>query len=212
MFYYIKGQLVHLEPGMAVLEACGVGYQLTVSQTTYDAMPPHLTATTPPTVKLFTHFAVREDGVELYGFATETELSAFRMLISVSGVGPKAAMSVLSLLSPEKFALAVCTEDRKLISKANGVGPKTAARIVLELKDKLMKEQGDAAVSGSASADVATGAATGASRGKLSDATDTLLVLGFSRPEILTALKDVDIEHMELQDIVKAALKKMQTR
>ena len=81
--------------------------------------------------------AVREDGIELFGFANEAELSSFKMLLSVSGVGPKAAISILSLLTPERFALAVCTEDRKTIAKANGIGPKTAARIVLELKDKL---------------------------------------------------------------------------
>ena len=86
---------------------------------------------------LYTYMAVREDGTELFGFSTEEELSAFKMLITVSGVGPKAAISILSTLTPEKLALAICTEDKKAISQANGIGPKTAARIILELKDKL---------------------------------------------------------------------------
>ena len=140
MFYYIKGTLAHLEPTFAVVDAGGVGYKLTISATTHDTMPPHLTGNTPPEVKLYTHMAVREDGVELFGFGSHEELSAFKMLISVSGVGPKAAMAILSIFTPERFALAVCNNDTKAIAKANGIGAKTAARIVLELQDKLMKE------------------------------------------------------------------------
>ena len=103
MFYYLCGKLTHLENNLAVLDVGGVGYKLTVSGTTYDAMPPNRSVKEPPTVRLYTHMAVREDGIELFGFATETELSSFKLLISVSGVGPKAAMSILSFLTPEKF-------------------------------------------------------------------------------------------------------------
>ena len=142
MFYYISGKLAHLESGFAVVEANGgVGYKLSITGTTYDSMPPRHTVSEPPAVKLFTYMSVREDGIELFGFATESELSAFKMLLSVSGVGPKAAISILSFLTPEKLALAVCSEDTKTISRANGVGAKTAARIVLELKDKMLKEK-----------------------------------------------------------------------
>ena len=205
MFYYVKGKLVRLEPTFAVLDVGGVGYKLTVSGTTYEAMPPR-SVSDPPTVTLYTHLAVREDDLELFGFATQTELSSFRMLLSVSGVGPKAAMAVLSLLTPEKFALAVCTDDRKTISRANGIGPKTAARIILELKDKLLKENGGAvpdAVPGAAPAAPAGG------RGKLNEAIDALTVLGYSRPEALAALKPVDVEHLELEAIIRAALKNL---
>ena len=143
MFYYISGKLAALmrdgDRGIAVVDAGGVGYKFTVSGTTYDRMPPHLSVSEAPDVKLYSYMSVREDGVELFGFASLEELSAFKMLISVSGVGPKVALSVLSLLTPEQFALAVCSDDKKTISKASGVGAKTAARIVLELKDKLMK-------------------------------------------------------------------------
>ena len=141
MFYYIKGPLVLASPNMAVVEASGVAYKMTISENTYRSLPPRHTADTPPVVTLYTYLAVREDGIELFGFGDERELSSYKMLLSVSGVGPKAAMSILSLLTPEKFALAVCTEDRKAISKASGIGPKTAARIILELKDKLMKSE-----------------------------------------------------------------------
>ena len=205
MFYYIKGKLVHLEPTFAVVDIGGVGYKLTVSGTTYEAMPPR-SVTDPPQVTLYTHLAVREDDIELYGFATQAELSSFRMLLTVSGVGPKAALAVLSLLSPEKFALAVCTDDRRTISRANGVGPKTAARIILELKDKMLKENGGAIPDGRA---VSAAPAAPAGRGKLSEAVDALIVLGYSRPEALTALKTVDTDRLELEAIIRAALKNL---
>ncbi|MBR7151414.1 MAG: Holliday junction branch migration protein RuvA [Clostridia bacterium] len=204
MFYYLKGALVHLENGLAVLDVGGVGYKLTVSGTTYDAMPPNRSVATPPTVCLYTHMAVREDDVELFGFATQEELASFKLLISVSGIGPKAAMSILTLLSPKKFALAVCTEDKKTIAKANGIGPKTAARVILELKDKLMKETD---LSSPISASPAA-SATGTSRGKLSEAVDALVVLGYSRAEASGVLKDLD-SSLELEELIRAALKKL---
>ncbi len=205
MFYYINGNLTHLESNLAVLDVGGVGYKLTVSGTTYDAMPPR-SHTNPPTVKLFTYLAVREDDMELFGFATQTELASFKMLISVSGVGPKAAMSILSFLTPEKFALAVCTDDRKTIAKANGIGPKTAARIILELKDKMMKESGGALPDMAASP---TATNTAPSRGKLSEAVDALVVLGYSRAEAMNVLKDVDTSALELEEIIRVSLKKL---
>ncbi|MBO5293858.1 MAG: Holliday junction branch migration protein RuvA [Clostridia bacterium] len=208
MFYYISGKLAHLESGVAVVDAGGVGYKLTISGTTYDAMPPNRSVKEPPTVRLYTHMSVREDGVELFGFASETELASFKLLITVSGVGPKAAMSILSLLSPEKFALAVCTEDKKTIAKANGIGPKTAARIILELKDKLMKEHAGEDLSSLAETP-AVAITSGTARGKLSEATDALIVLGYSKAEALNALKDLNVDGMELEEIIRASLKKL---
>ena len=208
MFYYISGKLAHLETGVAVIDAGGVGYKLTISGTTYDAMPPNRSVKEAPNVLLYTYMAVREDGIELFGFASETELASFKLLISVSGVGPKAAMSILSLLSPEKFALAVCTEDRKTIAKANGIGPKTAARIIVELKDKLMKEHSEDELAGY-SVSTPTAPAAAATRGKLSEATDALIVLGYTRNEAANALKDIKIEAMDLEAIIREALKKL---
>ena len=206
MFYYLCGKLALLKNDLAVIDVGGAGYKLTISGTTYEAMPANRSVKDPPTVKLFTYLAVREDGIELFGFATETELATFKLLITVSGVGPKAAMAILSHLTPEKFALAVCTDDKKAISKANGIGPKTAARVILELKDKLMKEAG-----GSDFATVApiAGATPAAKSGKLAEATDALMVLGYSRAEAMAAMKDMDIANMELEEIIRLSLKRL---
>ncbi len=205
MFYYINGKLAALEPGFAVIDAGGVGYKMTISQSTYSAMPPHLSVKEPPTVKLYSYMAVREDDVELFGFISLEELSAFKMLITVSGVGPKAAISILSQLSPAKLAVAVCTEDKKAISQANGIGPKTAARIILELKDKLKSDFADGNVGEQVSADIVGTATTS----KLSDAQDALAVLGYSKAEALSTLKTIDTQNLELDEIIKLALKKL---
>lgn len=203
MFYYISGKLAYANPNTAVIDAGGVGYKLTISENTYNSLPPRHTVDA-PVAKLFTYMAVREDGVELFGFANETELSSFKMLLSVSGVGPKAAISILSLLTPERFALAVCTEDRKTISKANGIGPKTAARIILELKDKLLKETD---LNEAASSSIESASSVKTNSGKLSEAQDALLVLGYSRSEALNVLKSIDTQTLELEEIIKKALK-----
>ena len=206
MFYYISGKLAHLEYGTAVIDAGGVGYRMTISGTTYDAMPANRSVETPPTVRLYSYMAVREDGIELFGFATKTELATFKLLISVSGVGPKAAMAILTLLTPEKFALAVCTDDKKTISKANGIGPKTAARVILELKDKLMKENPATASMPAASVGMESGSGN---RSNLTEAVDALLVLGYSRAEALNAIKDIDTDKTELEEIIRLSLKKL---
>ena len=142
MFYYVSGILAHREPGFAVIDCGGVGYRLTVSQNTLAALD--RASARESKVKLYTYMAVREDDVELFGFYTEEELTTFRQLIGVSGIGPKAAMGVLSAFTPDGLARAVCTEDVKAIAKSNGVGAKGAARIVLELKDKMSYTGGDA--------------------------------------------------------------------
>ena len=207
MFYYLCGKLALLKNDLAVIDVGGAGYKLTISGTTYEAMPANRSVKDPPTVKLFTYLAVREDGIELFGFATETELATFKLLITVSGVGPKAAMAILSHLTPEKFALAVCTDDKKTISKANGIGPKTAARVILELKDKLMKESGGADAFASVAASNA--GAPVAKSGKLAEATDALMVLGYTRAEAMAAMKDMDIGNMELEEIIRMSLKRL---
>ena len=213
MFYYISGKLAALEReldrGFAVIDAGGVGYKLTVSGTTIDRLPPFLSAPQPPEAKLYTYMSVREDDVELFGFATLEELSAFKMLISVSGVGPKVALSVLSLLTPEKFAMAVCADDKKTISKANGVGAKTAARIVLELKDKLMKSSIGAGEVDTAPQNGAKTVSNATSRSKISEAQDALTVLGYNRMQINSVLSSIDTASLSLEEIIKAALKKL---
>ena len=203
MFYYISGKLAMANPTTAVIDAGGVGYKLTISENTYNSLPPRHTVES-PTAQLFTYMAVREDGIELFGFANEQELSSFKLLLTVSGVGPKAAISILSLLTPEKFALAVCTEDRKTISKANGIGPKTAARVILELKDKLMKETDLSEAAQASFSETASPVRTNS--GKLSEAQDALMVLGYSRSEALNVLKNIDTQSLGLEEIIKKAL------
>ncbi len=200
MFYYISGKLAYANPSTAVIDAGGVGYKMTISENTFNALPRH---NADGHAKLYTYMAVREDDVELFGFISESELSTFKLLLTVSGVGPKAAISILSLLTPEKFALAVCTEDRKTIAKANGIGPKTAARVILELKDKLLKttDLGEVASASFETSSVPTNS------GKLAEAQDALLVLGYSRAEALNVLKNIDTQTLGLEDIIKKALK-----
>ena len=205
MFYYIQGSLAHLDPGFAVIDAGGVGYKLTISANTHDAMPPHLTVTEPPTVRLYTYMAVREDGVELFGFVDENELKTFKMLISVSGVGPKAAIAILSILTPEKFALAVCTNDTKAISKASGVGAKTAARIVLELHDKLTKETSEESL---LSASLPTADVQKHASGNLKEAMEALVVLGYTKAEATKALQSLD-PTLGLEDMIRLGLKQL---
>ena len=194
MFYYVKGELVMTDPQSAVVDCGGVGYKLTVSMNTLS----HLTQTG-KMVCLYTHFSVREDAVELFGFYDTEELSAFRLLISVSGVGPKAAMAILSLLSPEKFAVVVSSGDTKTLAKAQGIGAKTAARIVLELKDK---------VSAAATADGGEEDVSVTDLGGIrDDALEALMVLGYQRQAAQKALAGCKGDTLE--ELMRAALKKI---
>ena len=193
MFYYVKGELVMTDPQSAVVDCGGVGYRRTVSMNTLS----HLTELGKK-VCLYTHFSVREDAVELFGFYDTEELYAFRLLISVSGVGPKAAIAILSLLSPAKFAVAVSTGDTKTLSKASGVGAKTAARIVLELKDK---------VSATAVADDGEAVVEAARGGIMDDAIEALMVLGYQRQAAQKALAGCKGETLE--ELMRAALNKI---
>ena len=203
MFYYVSGKLAVLEPTFAVVDAGGVGYKASITQTTYTALHGQ-TAT--ESVRLYTYLAVREDGIELFGFATDDELDAFKLLITVSGVGPKAAISILSQLTPKKLFIAICTDDKKSISAANGIGPKTAARIILELKDKIAKSA-DFSLSDSAAIPATETVISPTS--KLSDAMEALIALGYSRNEAQSVLKTIDTQSLELDEIIRLALKKI---
>ena len=203
MFYYISGKLAMLDLTYAVVDAGGVGYRLTITQNTYSSLPHGANRT--EQVTLYTYMAVREDGVELFGFGSTEELEAFKLLITVSGVGPKAAIAILSQLTPAKLSLAILSDDKKSISQANGIGPKTAARIVLELKDKIQKS-GIGGTEGSEDAPILTAETAS---GKLSDAQDALMALGYTRNEAAAVLRTIDAEHMELDDIIRLALKKI---
>ncbi len=202
MYYYLKGELAHRDLNTCVIDCGGVGYQLTVSYTTSDS----LITKVGKEVKLFTHLAVRQDGIELFGFGSNEERECFNRLTSVSGIGPKVAMSILSTMTPDKLAVAICTEDVKAISKAPGIGPKVAARIVLELKDKISKEM---LSDNSADALKAIPKATMTGNSLLAEAIEALAVLGYDKNTILTALSGVDPAIDDVGEIIKFALKKL---
>jgi Holliday junction DNA helicase RuvA len=199
MFYYIKGELVYTDPTTAVIDCNGVGYKMSVSKNTLAKLTKR-----GEKVCLFTYFHVREDAVELLGFYTEAELEAFKLLITVSGIGPKAAMSILSVLTPEKFALAVTMGDTKAIAKASGIGSKTAARVVLELKEKVAKSF----PTESAAAEGEVPVTDELVFGNTEEAIGALMVLGYSRQEAQAALKGVD-PLLSLEDMITVALRKM---
>ena len=200
MFYYLNGNLEYRDATTCVIDCGGVGYKLTVSLVTSDLLVNKMNQK----VKLFTHLAVREDGIELFGFGTNEERTCFNQLIAVSGVGPKAAMSILSTLSPDRFSLAVCSEDVKAISKAPGIGTKTAQRIILELKDKISKDMMTAGGKQNANFAVNT-----PPNSVLSEATEALMVLGYDKNTVLNALRGIDIQNADVGEVIKAALKKL---
>lgn len=200
MIYHVNGTLELCELGGCVVDCSGVGYRLSISENTYASIVSHVGEK----MKLLTYLQVREDGVELFGFKTSDELQAFKLLITVSGVGPKAAMAILSLLTPDRLATAICTDDFKTIAKANGVGPKTAQRVVLELRDKMAK----ATFSTTVSSSVVVGTAPVALNSNLSEALDALIVLGYSRADAQKALSGID-PNTDVTKIIPLALAKL---
>ncbi len=200
MFYYLNGNLAVLEAGTAVIDCGGVGYLCNVSARTEQALSSNLGKQ----VKLFTHLSVREDAMELFGFADRSELTMFRHLISVSGVGAKTATGVLGAVSPERIAYAVSVGDVKAI-KAPGVGPKMAARIILELKDKI------ASGFTSDSSSVLEGIAPQAEpkNNKLTEARTALMALGFSKTEAEGLMRKIDCTRLSVEEIIREALKQL---
>ena len=193
MFYYLKGTLAAIEQGLAVIDVGGVGYACHTSLTTLSKV------TSGSQVTFYTYLHVREDVMDLYGFCDQEELSCFKMLIGISGVGPKAALAILSVVSPSQLTLAVVSGDEKPLLAASGVGKKMAQRVILELKDKIAKEQIAIANEGSISIPVMANDATG-------EAAAALAVLGYSKAEIDSVLRDIDTAGMEVEAIVKKAL------
>lgn len=198
MFYYVKGKVAHLAPNLAVIDCGGVGYACRTTSYALSSLQVGQEGT------LYTHLNVREDAMELYGFATENEKSCFQMLIGVSGVGPKAALSILSATTPEGLATAIITGNEKALTVAQGIGKKIAQRILLELKDKLAKGQLPAAEEGYGGTGI-----TVIPQDKVSEATAALAVLGYQPGEITAALKGIDLDGLPLEEIIRQALKKM---
>ena len=198
MFYYVEGTVAELQPYLAVIDCGGVGYACMTTNNTLSALKKGQKA------RLYTYLHVAENAFGLYGFKTQSELNSFRMLIGVSGVGPKAALAILSVGTPETLAMAIVTGDEKALTVAPGIGKKIAQRIILELKDKIAKEQ---AASGLPMNGGTSGQVSFSS--KATEAAAALAVLGYSQGEINLALKGVDLDTLTLEQIIKEALKKM---
>lgn len=199
MFYYVNGTVAHIGPYLAVIDCGGVGYACRTTNTTISALKLGEKG------KLFTYLNVREDAMELYGFATQEELNLFEQLLSVSGVGPKAALAILSASTPANLALAIITGDEKALTCAPGIGKKIAQRVILELKDKLAK--GQTMLSGGESYG-GTGV-TVIPENKLSEASAALAVLGYSQSEVNVALKGIELDSLPLDQIIRQALRRM---
>ena len=197
MFYYVNGTVAEIEAGLAVIDCSGVGYACATTNSTLSQLKKGERA------KLYTYLNVREDAMEMFGFASQSELRSFKMLIGVSGVGPKAALSILSSTTPQQLSMAVVMGDEKALTAAPGIGKKIAQRIILELKDKLIKEQGGfEAGSGAA-------VAMPAQNNKAGEAAAALAVLGYGSQEIAAALKGIDMDALPLEEIIRQSLKKM---
>lgn len=196
MIYSVNGTVDLIEPNLAVIDCGGVGYACRTTANTLSQLKIGEKA------KLLTYLSVREDAVELFGFYDAAELNCFRMLISVSGVGPKAALSILSGMTPQAFVLCVASGDGKTLTNAPGIGRKTAERIVLELKDKVSKQDVAAGVKGSAVPIVAAPSNTYA------EAVSALMVLGYSNGEAASALSGLD-PSAPSDELIRAGLKKL---
>ena len=199
MFYYLSGTIAHIEPYLLVVDCGGVGYGCKTTSYTLANLKKGEKG------KVFTHLNVREDAMELYGFGTQEELNLFQQLISVTGVGPKAALSILSSSTPANLALSIITGDEKALTCAPGVGKKIAQRVILELKDKLAKGQ----TINVAGESYGGSGVTIIPENKGSEAAAALAVLGYSQAEINVALKGIDLNDLTLEQIIKQALKKM---
>ena len=198
MYYYVSGTVAHVEPYLAVIDCGGVGYACRTTNTTLASLKKGKPG------KLYTYLNVGEDIFELYGFATQNELNSFKLLLGVSGVGPKAALSILAAGTPESLAMAIVTGDEKTLTAAQGVGKKIAQRIILELKDKMAKE-----AAGGLDFSGGKGAPAPAVFGsKATEAAQALAVLGYSSQEVSIALKGLDMDQ-PLEEIVRQGLKRM---
>ncbi len=196
MIYSVHGKLIAKEPSLAVVECGGVGYACRITQQTGASL-----GNIGETVILYTILQVREDAVELFGFLTRQELQCFQLLVSVSGVGPKAALAILSDFTTERFLMFVASGDHKALTKVKGIGAKTAQRIVMELKDKVSGDSleflggvGDSLVTASA-----------ASTGNASEAIEALVALGYTQAEVTPIVAKLD-STLSVSDLVRQTL------
>ena len=203
MFYSLTGKLVHMEPGVVAIECGGVAFKCFTSMNTQKNMP-----RIGETATVYTHLNVREDALDLYGFSTKCELYCYKMLTTISGVGPKAALSILSEMTPEGVAMAAASGDSKKFTKASGVGPKLAQRIVLELKDRVKKmgfTGGTLELTGTDDAGIVSASQNA------EQAVQALIVLGYTQSEAAQAVAKLD-GSLSTEELIRGALKSMASR
>ena len=203
MFYSLTGKLVHMEPGVVAIECGGVAFKCFTSMNTQKNMP-----RIGETATVYTHLNVREDALDLYGFSTKIELNCYKMLTTISGVGPKAALSILSEMTPEGVAMAAASGDSKKFTKASGVGPKLAQRIVLELKDRVKKmgfTGGTLELTGTDDAGIVSASQNA------EQAVQALIVLGYTQSEAAQAVAKLD-GSLSTEELIRGALKSMASR
>ena len=196
MFYYLTGKIALLDANLAVVDCGGVGYACHTTNYTLSKLR------VGQEQRLYTYCNIREDAFDIFGFSSREELRCFELLLGVTGVGPKAALAILSVVSPDGFTLAIMTEDARTITMAQGVGKKLAQRIILELKDKLGAEMPSAETGGASLSQEAQG-------GKVSLASAALAELGYSQQDIAAALKGVQVDALSVEEIVRQALRAM---
>lgn len=192
MFAYIKGSLEMKLNNYVVIETGGIGYKIFMTDTSIDKI-----GEIGSIVKVHTYYYVREDNISLYGFLTNEELRMFELLLSVSGVGAKSAITILSCITPSEFAIAIISNDVAKMKKVKGVGAKTAERIILELKDKLKDYNG---------AEIEEKKNNKVDEEKMAEAISALQVLGYNRKEILQAMEKIDTDNLEVEDIIRKGL------
>ena len=198
MISYIKGTVAYLEPTIVVIENQGIGYTIYISEQTASQIP-----SPGQDIKLFTYMNVREDAMQLFGFLTRDDLNVFKLVIGVSGIGPKGGLNILSQLSPDELRFAVMAHDVKAISAAPGIGKKTAEKLIIELKDKLSIE--DVLEK---TADTTSAVHSSTTNVVQAEAVQALAALGYGNSEALKAVKKVEIdEDTTVEDVLKQALK-----
>lgn len=200
MYAYIKGSLEDKASNYVVIEAMGIGYKIFMGEAAIDGI-----GNIGDNVKVYTHYHVREDDISLYGFKTNEELRMFELLISVSGVGAKSALTILSNIEPSSFALAVITNDESKLVKVPGVGKKTAARIVLELKDKLKNIESDYNNNNAVKETIVNDQ-------KIDEAISALQVLGYNKREIEKVFEKLELNELSLEEIIKQGLQYLSNR
>lgn len=207
MIAYVKGELVQKQIGYVVIDVGGLGYKIFMSEPSIDEI-----GNIGDTVKVHTYYRVSEDDISLFGFNTQEELRMFELLISVSGIGAKTAIAMLACIEPSQFAIAVISDDIDTLKRIPGVGPKSAQRIVLELKDKMKKEQQIAELTNASLEQKSKVKKIIVTDSKVQEAIDALQVLGYTKKDVEKALEKIDTAELTVEAIIKQALRELSIR